>query len=115
MTDDEPEVDATFTAVERATSMAVGMLGVKGSLRADGSLEIGYGFGRESWGRGLATEAVTALSAHLLARSEVRAIFAETAVWNRASERVLEKAGFVRFGVDWDEEDGDLVVWRVLA
>jgi len=63
--------------------------------------ELGYGFVPEAWGRGLATE---------LAREAVRIAFtvldlAElvcfTLPTNRASQRVMEKAGFVF------ERDGD--------
>ena len=43
------------------------------------------------WGRGFAAEAVKALSTHLLVKPEVR-----------ASDRVLEKAGFIRVGESWD-------------
>ena len=36
---------------------------------------------------------------------------AETAVDNLASQRVLEKNGFVRTGVGSNDDDGDLVLW----
>ena len=90
----------------------VGALGVKGGGDPAGP-EIGYGFDEAAWGRGLATEAVRALCAHLLEDGGVEHVGAETAVWNRASERVLEKSGFARVGTSWSQEDGDLVVWRL--
>jgi RimJ/RimL family protein N-acetyltransferase len=56
--------------------------------------EVGYGIGREFWGRGIATQA---LAAFLQEVSE-RPIFGYTAEHNLASMRVLEKCGFVRSG-----------------
>lgn len=115
LTEGNDEVEANCIVVERLTFVAVGMLGVKGSVSPDGVLEIGYGFGREVWGNGYATEAVKALCSHLLTKADVRAVCAETAMGNRASERVLEKAGFMRVARSWDEGNGDLVVWHLTA
>ncbi len=115
LTEGNDEVEANCIVVERLTFVAVGMLGVKGSVSPDGVLEIGYGFGREVWGNGYATEAVKALCSHLLTKADVRAVCAETAMGNRASERVLEKAGFMRVARNWDEGNGDLVVWHLTA
>ena len=42
----------------------------------------------------------------------VRAITADTSPDNIGSQRVLERAGFVRTGTRWDEEDGRLITWR---
>ena len=53
---------------------------------------VGYWIGREFWGRGIATEALKQLSREL---SE-RPLFAWVATSNVGSQRVLEKAGFVR-------------------
>jgi RimJ/RimL family protein N-acetyltransferase len=54
---------------------------------------------------------VGALVAWLHTRPGVQTVTAQTALHNRASERVLEKLGFVRTGVGWNEEDGELTVW----
>ncbi|CAM3769387.1 GNAT family N-acetyltransferase [Deinococcus frigens] len=105
------EVPEDFVAITRADSRAVGQLGSKGRPNAAGELEIGYGLNPEVWGQGLATEAVGALVSHLHTRPGVRTVTAQTALHNRASERVLEKLGFVRTGTGWDEEDGQLTVW----
>lgn len=110
-TDEVGEVPGNFVAVTRADSRAVGQLGSKGKPNAAGELEIGYGLNPEVWGQGLATEAVGALVTHLHARPDVQTVTAQTTLHNRASERVLEKVGFVRTGKGWDREDGDLTVW----
>ena len=58
-------------------------------------VEVGYAFHPEAWGKGYATELVTAsldLADAALALPEVRAFVRED---NPASRRVLEKSGFV--------------------
>ncbi|MFK7601135.1 GNAT family N-acetyltransferase [Deinococcus sp. SM5_A1] len=110
-TDRAGKVPGNFVAVTRADSWAIGQLGSKGRPNAAGELEIGYGLNPEAWGQGLATEAVGALVAHLHARPDVQTVTAQTALHNRASERVLEKLGFARTGRGWDKEDGELTVW----
>ncbi|WP_029482169.1 GNAT family N-acetyltransferase [Deinococcus marmoris] len=110
-TDRAGEIPGNFVAVTRADSWAIGQLGSKGRPNAAGELEIGYGLNPEAWGQGLATEAVGALVAHLHARPDVQTVTAQTALHNRASERVLEKLGFGRTGRGWDKEDGELTVW----
>ncbi len=97
--------------VERATREAVGEIGCKGEP-VDFVADIGYGFNRGVWGRGLATEMVTAFSDHLLEGREVHAVTADTAVSNPASARVLEKSGFAQVGTGYDPDDGDLIHWR---
>lgn len=53
---------------------------------------LGYWIGRQHWGRGLATEALRQF-VHLLPE---RPLYAYVALANIGSQRVLEKAGFVR-------------------
>ncbi|MBP5718386.1 MAG: GNAT family N-acetyltransferase [Abditibacteriota bacterium] len=63
-----------------------------------GAVEIGYGISEEYRNRGYASEAVKALSAWALDRPGVAAVEAETEPGNRASQRVLAKAGFIPTG-----------------
>lgn len=91
--------------------VAVGMLSTKRPPGRQRTVEIGYGFNPASRGQIYATEAVAALVAHLRASPEVRRVTAQTATGNAASERVLEKTGFLRTGIAFDEEEGDLIVW----
>jgi ribosomal-protein-alanine N-acetyltransferase len=58
------------------------------------SAEIGYWLGVGHWGRGIATEAVCAVSDWAFTRLNVTRLFAGVFDWNPASARVLEKAGY---------------------
>jgi RimJ/RimL family protein N-acetyltransferase len=64
----------------------------------DRRVELGYILGREHWGHGYMTEVVRALSEWVLAQPEVHRVWAVCDVDNRASARVLEKAGMEREG-----------------
>ena len=59
------------------------------------SAEIGYWLGEPFWGRGLATEAVVAVTRHAIAAHGLTRLFAVPFAYNKASCRVLEKAGYV--------------------
>jgi RimJ/RimL family protein N-acetyltransferase len=79
---------------------AVGAIGLKpGEDIHRFSAEIGYWLGEEFWNRGIATEAVRAVTNHAFATLGMARVHAEVFHWNTASMRVLEKAGFVREGV----------------
>ena len=72
---------------------------------------MGYGLVPSARRKGLATEAVGVLLLAAVEASDIREVWAETAVDNMASQRVLEKLGFVRTGQRWDAEDGALITW----
>jgi RimJ/RimL family protein N-acetyltransferase len=61
-----------------------------GSWEQSGKREIGYWIGREFWGRGVATKAVSAFLGH----ERTRPLYAHVAEHNVASIRVLQKCGF---------------------
>ena len=67
-------------------------------LDADGAIEIGYGIMEEYQGQGYATEALQALLAWAFSKPEVTRVEAETEAENIASQRVLEKCGFLPNG-----------------
>jgi len=66
--------------------------------------ELSYGFRRDRWGRGYATEAALACVRHGFETMRVEKIVADVDPANTASSRVLDKCGFVRVG----ELDGKL-------
>jgi RimJ/RimL family protein N-acetyltransferase len=62
------------------------------------SAEIGYWLGEPFWGRGIATEALVALTEYAIATHDLTRVYAVPFAWNTASCRVLEKAGYVLEG-----------------
>lgn len=56
--------------------------------------ELGYYVAESYWGRGIATQAVRLLCAHVFGSTDILRVFAEPFADNAASCRVLEKAGF---------------------
>jgi RimJ/RimL family protein N-acetyltransferase len=58
------------------------------------SAEIGYWVGEPFWGRGIATEALIAVTRHAIERHGLTRVFALPFEYNAASCRVLEKAGY---------------------
>jgi RimJ/RimL family protein N-acetyltransferase len=89
------KVPETHWAIDVEGS-AVGGIGLV--LRDDvyrRSAEIGYWLGETFWRRGIATEAVRAVTEHGFASFDLCRIHAGVFEWNAASMRVLEKAGYV--------------------
>jgi len=61
-----------------------------------GKPEVSYWIGKEYWGKGLATKALS----EFLSQVKVRPVYARAAKDNTASLRVLEKCGFKISGED---------------
>ena len=83
--------------IELRDGTHIGDLCFKG-LDANGMAEIGYGILEEYQGQGYAAEAVGAAVNWALQQLGVTRVEAETALDNRASQRVLEKCGFLPTG-----------------
>lgn len=62
----------------------------------DGNQEVGYWIGKEFWGMGITTRALSEFLIHL----KVRPLYAHAAKHNIASLRVLKKCGFTISGED---------------
>jgi RimJ/RimL family protein N-acetyltransferase len=62
-------------------------------------MDVGYVLGRSYWGRGLMTEALSAAVAWARGTPRIRRVWAVCDIDNRASARVMEKAGLVLEGV----------------
>ena len=88
--------------IELRDETHIGDLCFKG-LCADGMTEIGYGILEDYQGRGYAAEAVDAAVAWALRQPAVTRVEAETEPDNRASQRVLEKCGFLPTGTSGEE------------
>lgn len=88
--------------IEKRDGTHIGDLCFKG-LGPAGSAEIGYGILDEFRGQGYAAEAVKAMIAWAFQDPRVSVIEAETDPENKASQRVLEKCGFVPNGKTGEE------------
>jgi RimJ/RimL family protein N-acetyltransferase len=59
------------------------------------SAEIGYWLAEPFWGRGITSDALSAVTAYAVETHQLTRVFAVPFAWNAASCRVLEKAGYV--------------------
>lgn len=76
----------------------VGLLGVhkpENNLR----VELGYWMGKQFRGKGYMSEALEAVSNYLLKEHIFERVYLMTFIWNKASLKVAEKAGFILEGV----------------
>jgi RimJ/RimL family protein N-acetyltransferase len=97
-----------FTILLLEESLIIGLCGYKGPPK-DGVVEVAYGVAPAYGGKGYATEAAEALTAHAFAAG-VKTVLAHTLPELNASGRVLTKCGFECMGEVIDPEDG--LVWR---
>jgi len=72
----------------------------------EGRREVGYWIGREFWGRGVATRALSAFMQEV----EERPIYAGVAETNVASIHVLEKCGFTAMETSDEEHVGEVLL-----
>lgn len=89
---DESNILKTILEGDRVTGNIV-------SWEHDGRREVGYWLGREFWGKGIATRALSLF----LERVTARPLYAHVIKHNRASIRVLQKCGFTLIGEEGDE------------
>jgi [ribosomal protein S5]-alanine N-acetyltransferase len=100
---------AIFRGQRESQSKLVASGGYFGPPTPEGDIEIGYSVVEQERRKGYATELVNALVARALESNSVKRVFAEVHQTNEASIKVLERAGFVRFGPG--REEG---YWRLL-
>ena len=85
----------TFAFAIIVDNKAIGSIGV---FRQENihrrTAELGYYIAEEYWGKGIMTEAVKQICDYVYKNSDIIRIYAEPFSYNRASCRVLEKAGF---------------------
>jgi RimJ/RimL family protein N-acetyltransferase len=80
------------------------------SFEMSGETLVGYWIGRDHWGKGVASRALSLF----LAEVDARPLHAHVAKHNVASIRVLEKCGFLIVGEDTITESGDQVEELIL-
>jgi ribosomal-protein-alanine N-acetyltransferase len=69
-------------------------------------ISIGYRLLERYWGQGIATQAVSLMVYYLYNQTDIQVITASTMIENIASERVLEKNGFLRTARSVEEDWG---------
>lgn len=84
------------TITKKTITVDSAVAGNIGSFDQDGKRELTYWIGKEYWGRGVATKALT----EFLVLAPRRPIYARVAKDNLASLRVLQKCGFSIVGED---------------
>jgi len=80
------------------TGVSVGDICFKGTLDAEGAVEIGYGIDETYRRMGYATEAVSGIVNWALTQDGVRLVTAQTEPSNKISQKVLLKNSFIRDG-----------------
>ena len=90
------ERDRAFIFAITYDGRAVGSIG---AIRQENiyrlTARLGYYIGEEYWGRGICTAAVTLLCQYIFDHTDICRIWADPFIYNAASCRVLEKAGFL--------------------
>ena len=109
-------VDRRSWAVTRKDDRMLGF--VSAGLRRPGVSEIGYLFARETWGQGVAREALAALLTQLFGEG-MRRVFADIDPDNAPSIRLVERLGFTlegRLRAEWETHIGvrDTVIYGLL-
>jgi len=89
-----PRVDLELAVTLRDGGALVGGCSLNLRRARDATWEVGYCFTPEVWGRGYATEAVTALVDHGFRRMQVRRVYGLVDPENLPSVRVLEHLAF---------------------
>lgn len=94
-----PDIKAYTKAIE-VDGKAVGSIGVfiKDDVYCK-SGELGYWLGEPYWGAGIMTEAIKKICEEVFSKYSLVRIYAEPFIYNEASKRVLEKAGFTLEGI----------------
>jgi [ribosomal protein S5]-alanine N-acetyltransferase len=89
-----------------------GKPGINGPRRK-GALEVGYTVLEPFRGRGYATEAVETMLAWARGEHGITHFVASVAPANAPSLAIIRKLGFEQTGTQWDEEDGEELVFEL--
>ena len=85
----------TFAFAITVDNIAIGSIGIfrQGNIHRQ-TAELGYYVAEEYWGKGILTVGVKQICEYIFSESDIIRIYAEPFAYNKASCRVLEKAGF---------------------
>jgi RimJ/RimL family protein N-acetyltransferase len=96
-----------------ADDEVVGLGGYKWAPTSAGEVEIGYAVAPQRRRHGYAAQGSALMLEAARGDPRVRALVAETALGNLASQRVLAGTGFFKTGRGWDDEEGETIRWRL--
>ncbi|MBE6153041.1 MAG: GNAT family N-acetyltransferase [Firmicutes bacterium] len=82
-----------WIVIEKESNEPIGTISVVRFYQEDLSAEIGYCYGKNWWGKGYATEALTKVIDYLLNDIGLEKVVARHLVSNPASGKVMEKSG----------------------
>ena len=94
------------TVIKKAVLLDGRVAGNVVSWEQDGDRLVGYWIGKEYWGKGVATRALS----EFLGQVNTRPLYARVAKHNVASIRVLEKSGFIVSGEGEADDVEELVM-----
>ena len=105
----------SWLVVRKVDGIVLGDIGFKGKPDENKVVEIGYGFLKNYWKKGYATEAVGALIQWAFRTSKVDKVVAETLHDNYGSIRVLEKLNMKKISetdtmINWEIEKLDELI-----
>lgn len=105
-----------FTIEDRSTGIFLGRISIR-PAKVSGNWNIGFWTHPEHQGRGIMSEAVQAVLNFGFEHLEAAQVEADYAVWNKASERVLQKNGmqFVRYVEQGYQKNGAWVAEHQVA
>ncbi len=109
----------SFCVTDRETDEAVGAAGLTLTAREQGRASAGYSIAPRSRGRGLAADALVALTGFAWTRPDLHRVELYVEPWNVASLRTAEAAGYRREGLlRGHQEIGgrrvDMALWAAL-
>jgi len=97
-----------WAVVEKSSGKVIGSCGFA-HPHGTPEVELGYLLDRAAWGKGFATEAARACLNYGFEKLGFREIIAITDLENTASQRVLEKIGFARRGIEKLDGEDNLI------
>ncbi len=94
----EPKGQHRWIIIDRESGEKIGTCGFHCLDENGKCVDVGYDLQKEYWGKGIMTEAMTAMLSEYLPKLNVKKVFAHIAVGNLRSEKLAEKLGFVLSG-----------------
>lgn len=94
---------SVYAVMEKSTGDIIGAAGFNVESTID-EVELIYHFNKNSWGKGYATEAVSACMDVVKLHPEVRLVSASASKENAGSLKILERVGFTYMGLKWFDD-----------